>query len=98
MILHEVIVSNHVSYFKTITLSSNSLFQTMKAKHESWFPNHEHGLPNHDHGLSCQTMIMVCAELYAQWNNIVIGASGVAWRGNSTCAERGCRPCILAGS
>jgi hypothetical protein len=24
---------------------------------------------------------MVCAELYAQWNNIVIGASGVAWRG-----------------
>jgi hypothetical protein len=29
----------------------------------------------------CQTMIMVCAELYAQWNNIVIGASGVAWRG-----------------
>jgi hypothetical protein len=33
MILHEVIdISNHVSYFKTITLSSNSLFQTMKAK------------------------------------------------------------------
>jgi hypothetical protein len=24
---------------------------------------------------------MVCAELYAQWNNIVIGASDVAWRG-----------------
>jgi hypothetical protein len=52
MILHEVIVSNHISYFKTITLSSNSLFQTMKAKHKSWFPNHEHDLPNHDHGLS----------------------------------------------
>jgi hypothetical protein len=41
MILHEVIVSNHINYFKTITLSSNSLFQTMKAKHKSWFPNHE---------------------------------------------------------
>jgi hypothetical protein len=35
MILHEVIVDcikPYVSYFKTITLSSNSLFQTMKAK------------------------------------------------------------------
>jgi hypothetical protein len=72
MILHEVIVSNHVSYFKTITLSSNSLFQTMKAKQS-------HGFQTMN--MVCQTMIMVCAELYAQWNNIVIGASGVAWRG-----------------
>jgi hypothetical protein len=70
MILHEVIVSNHISYFKTITHSSNSLFQTMKAKHKSWF-----------RVTVCQTMIMVCAELYAQWNDIVIGASGAAWRG-----------------
>jgi hypothetical protein len=54
MILHEVIVSNHISYFKTITLSSNILFQTIKAKHKSWFPNHEHCLPNHD-AMVCQT-------------------------------------------
>jgi uncharacterized protein (DUF2147 family) len=90
MILHEVLVSNHVSYFQTITLSSNSLFQTMKAKQVMVCQTMN--MVCQTMNMVCQTMIMVCAELYAQWNNIVIGASGVAWRGNSTSAERGCHP------
>jgi hypothetical protein len=57
-ILHEVIVSNHNRYFKTITPSSNSLFQTMKVKHKSWFPNHEHGMRT----LSAQSNNKRCGE------------------------------------
>jgi hypothetical protein len=60
MILYEVIVSNKL--FQSNYTFQQYLFQTMKAKYKSWFPNHEHCLPNHDHGLT----IMVCAELYAQ--------------------------------
>jgi hypothetical protein len=48
MILHKVIVSNHISYFKTITLSSNICFKPWK-RSISHAPNHEHCLPNHDH-------------------------------------------------
>jgi hypothetical protein len=36
MILHEVIVSNQVSYFKTITLSSNTLFQTFQGRRQDF--------------------------------------------------------------
>jgi hypothetical protein len=62
MRLHEVSISNHVSYFKTITLSSNSLFQTMKAKH----------IYSH----CFQTLNMVCQTIMVCQTMIMIPTGG----------------------